>query len=559
MARAMQASCRDARPMAFLLSFLLSGLIFPSDSTALDPAYSPAEQAQMEAAKERRRQTAYERINKIIHDTEAGTSGKDVAPLPLMPSYNPAPIPPAARYQPVTPVVPVTPVAPPAPVTPSTAASVPLPAQSVSPSSPFYIPPATAPAARMEKTNIPTVAALPPPPTSLQSVTPPAPPTPMPPVDTLQPPPYSATAKPLEFAPVVSHKDVSLPPPAADWKEMDGSKKKQASKEQPPKEGVVADKTYVLTPGAPLPATATTPPSVPAAETDLAEPPSVAAEQLLPEVVAAIAETTPPEAPDLSPETEEILSGIPAEIIGRPKSKEIPDNFNMNRVDPATGLSATKGEEGAVETTSASETLGMNVAVKQRPVDVDYELEKAYVALVGGNPDEAIGIYKEVLDIDPNNTSALFGLATTYHRVGLLDEARPIYGKLLKLEPRNKDAINNFLVLVGEEAPERALTHMEHLESQNPEFAPIPAQMALLYTKLGNTQEAIKSMQRAVNLSPENLVYKYNLAILYDKAEKPVEASILYKQLLEARFRGETIPADADQIQQRLTFLLSNG
>lgn len=547
MAEAMQASCRDARPKAFLLSFLLSSLFLPAHSLALDPAYSPAVQAQMDAAKERRKQTAYERINKIIHGTETTTSsGAAYSPPPpraLMPVRTPtvAPPPTAARYQPVVPLAPVAPspaasyqpIVPSAPVTPPSA-SIPLPAQSISPTSPFYVPPTVA-TSSAAKTTVAPVAVPPPPPTSFQPVVPAATPPPV---------AYTAPAKPLELAPVVNKTEVALPPPP---------------KGQQPTEGVVADKTYILKPGESLPPTATTPPPVPAAGEELAEPPVVAGEQLLPEVAAAIEATTEAPKADLSPETEEILSGIPVEIIGRPKSKELPDDFTMDRVDPATGLGATKGTADNAEATSSSETLGMNVAVKQRPIDVDYELEKAYVALVGGSPDEAIGIYKEVLDIDPNNGSALFGLATTYHRVGLLDEARPIYGKLLKLEPRNKDAINNFLVLVGEEAPERALAHMEHLEEQNPEFAPIPAQMALLHTKLGNMPEAIKAMQRAVNLSPENLVYKYNLAILYDKAEKPVEASILYKQLLDARFRGETIPADADQIQQRLTFLLSNG
>lgn len=365
--------------------------------------------------------------------------------------------------------------------------------------------------------------------------------------------PASSPVSPPEPIPLTTA--VSLPPPPpvdAPWREVSGAEQPPTEEAASPpllREGVVSDRKFVLNPlEKPFPPVAEeAPPRVMTPEV-----PPVAGAQLVPEVAAALAET---EASSLSPETERILDALPAEIIGTRKPETLPGNVSLDRVDPATAL--PKAEEGK-ETVSASRSLGMDVAVKQRPVDVDYELEKAYLALVGGNPEEAISLYASVLDIDPNSVPALFGLATTYHRVGLLDEARPVYGKLLKLDPKNKDAINNFLVLVGEEAPARALEHMRYLERQNPEFSPIPAQMALLYSKLGDMPEAIRSMQRAVNISPENLVYKYNLAILCDKAQKPVEAAILYRQLLEARYRGEKIPADADQIQQRLTFLLSN-
>ena len=312
-------------------------------------------------------------------------------------------------------------------------------------------------------------------------------------------------------------------------------------------QGVVADKTYIVAPGSPPP-----PPSAP-----LEPPVSAPATEVavLPEVSEAIEASEQKHVETLSPETEEILDELPVDIIGRATSKETPGEFSVDRMDPAVAL-PNLGKD--VQEVTSSETSGMKVAVKKRPVDVNYELEKAYVALTAGNTEEAIATYNTVLDIAPENEQALFGLATTYHRVGLLDKARPVYGKLLKLNPRHKDAINNFLVMVGEEAPERALEHMKHLALENPEFAPIPAQMALLYSKIGDMPSAIKSMQQAVSISPENLIYKYNLAILYDQANKPVEASILYKQLLEARFRGEPLPADADEIQQRLTFLLSN-
>jgi len=483
-AAAMQASCRVTRILATPLLYIIFIGFFSAPSHAKEQydTYSPVVQAELDAARERRKELARRKIDSIIHGSNAAPTLAS-QPKPLLP---PSPPTPTERPPFIAP--------PPAPVT---VYRTPPP------------PPVTAP---------PDGAALftpasPPPWHTPEVAAPPPVPEPLPVAEANIAP--SATLSPA-------------PPPAA-------------------KEGIVADKTYIVGPGLPPP-----PPAPPL--TVHTQQDHTAEQGVLPEVAEAIDSAQNSHEETLAPETEAILDALPEDIIGKVR-KDTPGDFSVDRMDPSVNLPDLTDTKTVA---ASSESPGMKVVMKQRPVDVNYELEKAYVALTAGNTEEAIATYKNIVEIAPKNEQALFGLATTYHRIGMLDEARPIYGKLLKINPRNKDAINNFLVLVGEEAPERALEHMKHLEAENPEFAPIPAQMALLYSRLGDMPSSIKSMQRAVNISPENLVYKYNLAILYDKAGKPVEASMLYQQLLEARYRGEVLPADADEIQQRLTFLLSN-
>ncbi len=159
---------------------------------------------------------------------------------------------------------------------------------------------------------------------------------------------------------------------------------------------------------------------------------------------------------------------------------------------------------------------------------------------------------------DDKNKLGLFGLAATYHRLGQIDMARPLYGKLLAIDPTNRDALNNFLVLLADEAPQEALVQMEKLGERNPGFSPIPAQMAVIYQKLGDTEKATQKMFKATALAPENLTYQYNLAILLDIQKKTGEAAKIYRRLMEAHMRGEIIPGDATEIQERLTFISSN-
>lgn len=216
------------------------------------------------------------------------------------------------------------------------------------------------------------------------------------------------------------------------------------------------------------------------------------------------------------------------------------------------------GKETGNISVKQHEAMGIKIEVKTPPVNNNYELEKAYNAIISGQSDVAIQIYKNILSNEPNNTQALFSLATLYHRAGQLNIARSLYGKLLAIDPDHRDALNNFLVLLADESPQEALIQMEALRERNPEFSPIPAQIAIIYQKLGDTEKAAEQMAFAVDLAPENLTYRYNYAILLDKLNNPEEAAKLYRMLIEAHLRGEIIPGNPQKIQERLTFISSN-
>ncbi len=254
----------------------------------------------------------------------------------------------------------------------------------------------------------------------------------------------------------------------------------------------------------------------------------------------------------LSNRTEDILKNIPSNLEGKPEISHVPLKIDRSKQNPDPLKGQIEGES------VKHESMGIKIEVKTPQFNSNYELEKAYTALNGGQSLEAMKIYRGVLDNDPDNIGALFGLATLYHRAGQLDAARTLYAKLLAVDPNNRDGLNNFLVLLSDEAPEAALAQLEKLEQRNPQFSPIPAQMAVIYNKLGQVDKATEKMFRAIDLAPENLTYRYNLAIMLDKQKNYEEAAKLYGQLIEAYMRGEVIPGNPQKIQQRLTFISSN-
>lgn len=168
-------------------------------------------------------------------------------------------------------------------------------------------------------------------------------------------------------------------------------------------------------------------------------------------------------------------------------------------------------------------------------------------------------MYKSVLKRQPGQKLALFGLATTYHKEKQYAKARTFYHELLRRYPDFADGLNNFLLLLGEEEPAEALAQLDMLASRNPGFSAIPAQKALIHWKLGNYREAVTLFSDAIQLAPENLTYRYNMAVMLDEMGESLEAAKLYDQLLEHYRKGNSIPASPQRIQERLTFLRSNG
>ncbi len=255
---------------------------------------------------------------------------------------------------------------------------------------------------------------------------------------------------------------------------------------------------------------------------------------------------------ELPRESRALLNKVAPRAVKKEKAKPVAP-ISMNHTRDMHDL--FKADEAPAV---ANDTLGIKVENKTPKLNMDYELETAYDQINAGQSDAAIETYKNILASSPDNTQALFGLATLYHRARQFDKARPLYSRLLAINPQHRDGFNNFLVMLSDEAPHEALVELEKLEDKNPGFSTIPAQIAVIYQKLGEKDRAIEKMFRAVSLAPENLVYRYNLAIMLDKQKNYDEAAKLYRQLVEAAARGEKIPGNIENIQQRLTFISSN-
>jgi Flp pilus assembly protein TadD len=268
-----------------------------------------------------------------------------------------------------------------------------------------------------------------------------------------------------------------------------------------------------------------------------------------PEVAIAPQPIMPPAGPELSDNSRKILSHVPSGMDTPVRTKTA--QVKLERVSPEIQeILGNKAQEESYE------AVGLSIKVRRPGLDANYELNRAYSALMGGDTQSAIATYKNILSVDPRNEEALFGLAATYHRLGMTEQARPLYGMLLQVDPNHREGLNNFLVLVSDESPQDALPELERLEARNPDFSPIPAQIAIVLDGLGYPEQARDKMLRAIELAPDNLSYKYNLAVMLDRQGQTADAAALYKSLIQASLHGADVPASTDVMQKRLNYLV---
>jgi tetratricopeptide (TPR) repeat protein len=181
---------------------------------------------------------------------------------------------------------------------------------------------------------------------------------------------------------------------------------------------------------------------------------------------------------------------------------------------------------------------------------------KAYDALNIGHIEIAAELYKQILKKDKDNGYALLGLATSYHQLGQYRQAKPIYMRLLNVFPGDEQIIANLLAIVTEETPYEAVYLLSALAEKNPNSPLIQAQTSIAYSNVGKYKKGIKYLRKAIMMDPQNIQYRYNLAVLYDMMEDYTQATIVYKEvLIYARSNDMTAQIPYRQIQDRINIL----
>jgi len=132
-----------------------------------------------------------------------------------------------------------------------------------------------------------------------------------------------------------------------------------------------------------------------------------------------------------------------------------------------------------------------------------------------GLPDEAIRYCRRALEVDPDLPEAHVTLGMELAHEGKADEAIGHYRKALRCDPDSVKAHNNLgiaLAARGESA--QALAHYERALSIDPYFAPAWANLGGLLADLGRPAEAMGDLREALYLDPFLPVGHHNMGVL---------------------------------------------
>jgi tetratricopeptide (TPR) repeat protein len=251
------------------------------------------------------------------------------------------------------------------------------------------------------------------------------------------------------------------------------------------------------------------------------------------------------------------------QIIKQIEKSLIFDNETRQKLDVYGKKNGSKRSDEVIEAgnlDSAPENSGVDIVVVDSKVGNLPLREKeklAYNSALVGQYEVAIELYKQVLAKEPKNAYAKFSLAVVYQKIGQLKQAKNLYYELLKLSPDNREEIvGNLLAVLVEESPKESTYVLSRLAAQNPNSGKILAQAALAYDKIEKYDQAVELLKSAVNLEPERLDYKYNLAVIYDKMQDYQNASTFYSEVIaNYSVKYSSVPLSA--VKERLEFIKS--
>ena len=159
----------------------------------------------------------------------------------------------------------------------------------------------------------------------------------------------------------------------------------------------------------------------------------------------------------------------------------------------------------------------------------DLMLNEALALHRAGKLDEAEGIYRNLLDMAPEQTDVLNLLGTLACQKGAFDSALPFLYKAVRLAPDSFQYEFTLAQALQESGrPKEALEHYLSLRKKDPSKPEIPTNIGVVSRRIGNTDDAEKAFRDALELDAGFAPAKINLALLYrEKGRIPDAVSLL--------------------------------
>lgn len=153
-----------------------------------------------------------------------------------------------------------------------------------------------------------------------------------------------------------------------------------------------------------------------------------------------------------------------------------------------------------------------------------------------GKIKEAFEHYKAVMNADAAHVMSRIRAGQLFLLNGRLEEARQLADEALSLAPNNVNAlVFQAAVLAANNSSDTAIVSVEKALQIKPDSSDAILMLASIYTKSGNDDKAIRRLQQAMAKDPDNEAMQLMLANLFVKNQMKDEAEKALKKLVELK------------------------
>ena len=141
-------------------------------------------------------------------------------------------------------------------------------------------------------------------------------------------------------------------------------------------------------------------------------------------------------------------------------------------------------------------------------IDDDKDFSEKYYLSLGifdvnsGNFPDAIANFDEALKFNPDNDLVYFYKAVAYHSLNQVDKAYDNYTKTIELNNKMADAYFNRGQLIFESNPKKALDDFVSAVAIDNKFVDAYYSIAAIQKKLGQYKEAVKNLDKIIEIEP---------------------------------------------------------
>jgi tetratricopeptide (TPR) repeat protein len=173
----------------------------------------------------------------------------------------------------------------------------------------------------------------------------------------------------------------------------------------------------------------------------------------------------------------------------------------------------------------------IRVARAVQPAKIAPAVETAYQSFTNGDLPNAQKQYEAALRQEPTSRDALLGLAMLHTRQNQGAQAASYYLRMLELDPNDSTAVAGLVSMRSGDAAQNE-SRLKAILATNPEAGPALFALGNLYAQQNRWSDAQQTFFRAYSASPDNPDYAYNLAIGLDRLNQGKLALTYYQRAL---------------------------